>query len=181
LGLDVQSDGLELLAERTEGNLLAAHQELEKLKLLAPGGPITADTILASVADSARFDVFQLGEAVLAGDTERALRMLAGLRAEGIEATLVLWALAKAVRDLWGVAVAPPGSRPKAWGRQAAALERGARRASRLPFAALATRAGRADRMVKGRLLGDAWDEMALLATEICGRPSLRSPATVLK
>ena len=181
LGLDIQSDGLELLAERIEGNLLAAHQELEKLKLLAPGGPITADTILASVADSARFDVFQLGEAVLAGDTERALRMLAGLRAEGIEATLVLWALAKAVRDLWGVASAPPGSRPKAWGRQAAALEQGARRASRLPFAALATRAGRADRMVKGRLLGDAWDEMALLAVEICGRPSLRSPATVLK
>jgi len=181
LGLDIASEGLELLAERTEGNLLAAHQELEKLKLLAPSGPVTADAILASVADSARFDVFQLAEAVLSGDTERALRMLAGLRAEGVEATLVLWALVKSIRDLWGAVAAPPGSRPKAWGRQAAALEQGARRASRLPFAALAARAGRADRMVKGRLLGDCWDEMALLAAEICGHSPLKPALPVLK
>jgi DNA polymerase-3 subunit delta len=181
LGLDVASDGLELLAERTEGNLLAANQELEKLRLLAPNGQVTADTILSSVADSARFDVFQLGESVLAGDTERALRMLAGLRAEGVEATLVLWALTKAMRDLWACVAAPPGARPRAWGRQAAALEKGARRASRLPYPALAVRAGRADRMVKGRLSGDAWDEMTLLAADICGRSPLRSPLSVLK
>jgi DNA polymerase-3 subunit delta len=181
LGLDVTAEGLELLAERTEGNLLAAHQELEKLRLMAPGDQVTADAILESVADSARFDVFQLGESVLAGDAERSLRMLAGLRAEGVEAVLVLWALTKAVRDLWACATAPPGSRPKAWGRQAAALEKGARRAARLPFAALASRAGRADRMVKGRLSGDAWDEMALLAAEICGHSALRSPLSVLK
>jgi DNA polymerase-3 subunit delta len=181
LGLDVTSDGLELLAERTEGNLLAAHQELEKLRLIASSDRITTDTIVESVADSARFDVFQLGESVLAGDADRALRMLAGLRAEGVEATLVLWALTKAMRDLWSSMTAPPGARPKAWGRQAVALEKGARRAPRLPFSSLATRAGRADRMVKGRLVGDPWDEMALLAAEICGRPTLRSPVSVLK
>jgi len=72
--------------------------------------------------------------------------------------------------------MAPSGSRPKAWGRQAAALEKGARRAARLPFSTLAIRAGRADRMVKGRLLGDAWDEMALLAADICGNPALPAP-----
>ncbi len=176
LGLKVAGDGIELLAERTEGNLLAAHQELEKLRLLAPQGEVTADTILASVADSARFDVFQLGEAVLAGETERALRMLAGLRAEGVEATLVLWALTKAVRDLWACVTAVPGSRPKVWGRQAAALDKGARRASRLPYSSLVLRASRADRMVKGRLSGDAWDEMILLAAEICGTRALRLP-----
>jgi DNA polymerase III subunit delta len=180
MGLDVASDGIELLAERTEGNLLAAHQELEKLRLASQGGPISADAILMSVADSARFDVFQLGEAVLAGDVERALRMLAGLRSEGVEATLVLWALSKAVRDLWGTA-SPDGARPRAWGRQAVALEKGARRASRLPFATLAARAGRADRMVKGRLLGDPWDEMALLTADICGKPALRLSRSVLK
>jgi DNA polymerase-3 subunit delta len=181
MGLDVTSEGIEVLAERTEGNLLAAHQELEKLRLLAQKGQISADTILASVSDSARFDVFQLGESVLAGDTERALRMLGGLHAEGVEATLVLWALTKAVRDLWGSATAPPGSKPRAWGRQAAALEKGARRASRLPFSTLAIRAGRADRMIKGRLVGDAWDEMALLAADICGRPALRLPRSLLR
>lgn len=181
LGLDVTSDGIELLAERTEGNLLAAHQELEKLRLIAPQGQINADMILSSVADSTRFDVFQLGESVLAGDTERALRMLAGLRAEGVEATLVLWALTKAIRDLWSSATSAPGSKPRAWGRQAAALEKGARRAPRLPFPALTVRASRADRMVKGRLFGDAWDEMALLAADICGRPAIQIPRSMLK
>jgi DNA polymerase-3 subunit delta len=181
LGLEVTNEGIELLAERTEGNLLAAHQELEKLRLIAQGGRISADSILMSVADSARFDVFQLGEAVLAGDAERALRMLAGLRAEGVEATLVLWALSKAVRDLWGSVASPDGSGSRAWGRQAAALEKGARRASRLPFSRLAIRAGRADRMVKGRLLGDPWDEMALLAADICAKPALRFSRSMLK
>ncbi len=175
LGLKVSDDGIGLLAERTEGNLLAAHQELEKLRLMAPEGEITADTILAGVADSARFDVFQLGEVVLAGETDRALRMLAGLRAEGVEATLVLWALTKAVRDLWACVTAAPGSRPRVWGRQAAALDKGARRASRLPYTSLTARAARADRMVKGRMVGDPWDEMSLLAAEICGTPALRS------
>lgn len=181
LGLKIANDGIDLLAERTEGNLLAAHQELEKLRLLAPQGEITADTILESVADSARFDVFALGESVLAGDLERALRMLGGLRAEGVEPTLVLWALTKAVRDLWACAVAIPGSRPKVWGRQAVALEKGARRASRLAYSTLALRASRADRMVKGRLFGDPWDEMALLAAELCGTPALRPTAAMFK
>ena len=181
LGLDVSGDGLELLAQRTEGNLLAAHQELQKLQLLAPVGQVTAETILASVADSARFDVFQLGEAVLAGDADRALRMLAGLRAEGVEATLVLWALTKAVRDLWGTLVNLPAGRAKMWQRQAAALEKGASRASRLPFAKLTARAARADGMAKGRLVGDVWDEMALLAADLCGRPALRLSRSVVK
>jgi len=181
LDLEITGDGLTLLAERTEGNLLAAHQELEKLALIARGRQIDAAAIVASVADSSRFDVFQLGEAALAGDTDRALRMLAGLRAEGVEATLVLWALTKALRDLWGSIAEPNGFRGRAWGKQAIALEKGARRASRLPFSALTIRAGRADRMVKGRLLGDAWDEMALLVAEICGNPASPAPQSVLK
>src|SRR5690242_11250080 len=83
LRLEVDDEALGLLAERTEGNLLAAHQELEKLRLLAPAGRITSETVLASVADSARFDVFRLSEAVLEGEADRALRVLAGLRSEG--------------------------------------------------------------------------------------------------
>ena len=182
LKLEATDEALELLAERTEGNLLAAHQELEKLKLLVPDGKVTADTILSSVTDSARFDVFQLGEAVLAGDTERALRMIAGLRGEGTEPTLVLWALTKAMRDLWnGMVNAGGGGRPRTWQRQSAALDKGLRRAGRLSFPALTVRAGRADRMVKGRLAGDAWDEIALLAADICGRSPLPTPLSVLK
>jgi DNA polymerase-3 subunit delta len=179
--LEVSDEALELLAERTEGNLLAASQELEKLRWLAPGGRAEAQTVLESVADSARFDVFQLGEAVLAGDAPRALRVLGGLRAEGVEPTLALWSLTKAMRDIWGAIVSPGGFRPRTWQRQAAALEKGVRRAPRLSFAALAVRAARADRMVKGRLTGNAWDEIALLATDICAIPAVPTPQSMLK
>ena len=181
LQLEATDEALELLAERTEGNLLAASQELEKLRLIAPTGRVTADTVLASVADSARFDVFQLGEAVLQGDAPRALHVIAGLRSEGVEATLVLWSLTKALRDIWGALASPGGSRARSWQRQAAALDQAVRRAPRMSFAALTLRAGRADRMVKGRLSGDAWDEMALLAADICGRPAVPAPQSMLK
>ena len=169
LGLEASDEALELLAARTEGNLLAAHQELSKLLWLAPGGSITAATVLASVADSARFDVFQLGEAALAGESARALRMLAGLRAEGTEATLALWAITRALRDLWSAHA--EGTAPPAWQRRSAALARALRRAPQLSFAALAQHAARVDRMIKGKLSGDAWDEMALLITRFCGPP----------
>lgn len=182
LRLEVGEEALALLAERTEGNLLAAHQELEKLRLLAPEGAITPDTVLASVGDSARFDVFRLSEAVLEGEADRALRVLAGLRSEGTEQTLVLWALTKALRDLWGAVASPAGARPRGgWQRQAAALNKAVRRAPRLSFRALTVRAARADRMIKGRLQGDAWDEMALLAADICGRPAVPAPRSMLK
>jgi DNA polymerase III subunit delta len=181
LRLDVSDEALALLAERTEGNLLAAHQELEKLRLLAPAGTITPGTVLASVADSARFDVFRLSEAVLEGEADRALRVLAGLRSEGTEQTLVLWALTKALRDLWGAVANPAGVRSRGWQRQSAALDKAVRRASRLSFPALTLRAARADRIIKGRLQGDAWDEMALLAADICGRPAVPAPQSMFK
>src|SRR6202007_1373472 len=101
LGLEASDEALELIASRTEGNLLAAHQELSQLALLAAGARVTPDTVLGSVGDSARFDVSRLGESVLAGETARALRVLGGLRAEGTEPTLVLWALVRALREVW--------------------------------------------------------------------------------
>ena len=116
---------------RTEGNLLAAHQELTKLTLLGGDAGVNADALAASVADSARFDVFQLGEAVLAGESTRALRMLAGLRAEGTEPTLALWALTKAVRDVWSAQAGRrlPGHRPGSGRRRRSRSRSAARRA----------------------------------------------------
>ena len=180
LKLGLEDDGLEIIAERTEGNLLAADQELQKLRMLARGDRVSVEDVLGSVADSARFDVFQLGECALAGDTARALRMLEGLRAEGVEPTLVLWSLSKTVRDLWGSVYSAGGGRPT-WRRQTAALEQGERRAPKLHFGRLAARATRADRMIKGRESGDAWDEMALLAMDICARPIMPLPRSVVK
>ena len=169
LGLKLDEPALELLAARTEGNLLAARQELEKLALLAEG-PLGAAQLEGGVADSARFDVFQLSEAALSGNAARSLRMLAGLRAEGTEATLVLWALSKALRDVWNALA--DGGRPPAWQRHGAALAQALQRAPRLSFLALVRRAARADRIIKGREPGNAWDELALLAAELCGTPS---------
>jgi DNA polymerase III subunit delta len=167
LGLKLPQEALELIAARTEGNLLAAHQELVKLTLLGAPGEGDASAHLAGIADSARFDVFQLSDAALAGDAARALRVLQGLRSEGTEPTLVLWALVKALRDVWSAHQG--GGRPPAWQRQSAALTQALRRAAHLDFGALAAQAARADRIIKGRLPGNAWNELTLLTLELAG------------
>ncbi len=91
---------LAFFADRVEGNLLAAHQEIQKLALLHPAGELGFEQIEAAVLNVARYDVFKLGEAVLAGHVARALRMLDGLRAEGEAAVLVHWTLADDIRAL---------------------------------------------------------------------------------
>ena len=84
-GLSASAPAVEMIAVRVEGNLLAAAQEIEKLKLMAEGGQITVETVQAAVADSARFDVFGLVDAILNGEAAHALRMLEGLRGEGVD------------------------------------------------------------------------------------------------
>ncbi|GAA5524041.1 DNA polymerase III subunit delta [Microbulbifer aestuariivivens] len=99
-GLDAEPEAIQILAERVEGNLLAASQEIEKLKLLSSDTLITASTMNDAVASSARYDVFGLIDRALAGDAEAAVKTLHGLRAEGVEAPVVLWALAREIRSL---------------------------------------------------------------------------------
>jgi DNA polymerase-3 subunit delta len=147
LGLEIEPAALALIAERTEGNLLAANQELEKLQLLAPGGRVTAQMVLGDVASSARFSIYKLGQALSAHDATRTLRILDGLRAEGAELPLILWSVLRALRS---------DSRP--------------------PQPRFIERAARADRMAKGQMTGDAWDELALLAADFCGRRALPIP-----
>lgn len=148
-GLQVRDDALHLLLERSEGNLLAAGQEVQKLALLfGPGALIDAKAVAASSMDSARFNVFQLSEAVIARQSARALRIVAGLRAEGEEPTLILWALQRARGEL-----PLPANDARA----------------RATATRLALRALRADKMLKGRQLGDVWDEIDLLTAELCG------------
>jgi DNA polymerase III subunit delta len=172
LELELDDAAVQFIVERTEGNLLAAHQELEKLKLLAQGNKIDIGAVRASLGDSARFDVFQLGEAALAGDVPRALRILAGLRSEGVEATLALWSLAREIHNTWGT-TQNEGFSARSWQRPSPALETARRRAGKLPYARLAARIARADRMIKGQQGGDAWDEMSLLIVEFSGRRAL--------
>ncbi|TAM54593.1 MAG: DNA polymerase III subunit delta [Paraburkholderia sp.] len=91
---------LQFIAERVEGNLLAAHQEIQKLGLLYPQGALTFEQVHDAVLNVARYDVFKLNEAMLAGDVGRLSRMLDGLKGEGEAAVLVLWALTEEVRTL---------------------------------------------------------------------------------
>jgi len=172
LELTLDDDAVRFLVERTEGNLLAAQQELEKLRLLAPTRTIDLATAQAGIGDSARYDVFQLGEAALAADVPRALRILAGLRSEGVEPTLVLWSLSREIHNAWGT-TQNEGYGARSWQKPSAALENAKRRAGKLPFARLAVRTSRADRMIKGQQRGDAWDEMALMIVEFAGRRAL--------
>lgn len=169
LGLNVAPDALALLAERTEGNLLAADQELRKLALLAVDGRVAAADVLASSTDSSHFDVAELDRALTQADISRALRVLAGLRAEEVELPLVLWA---AVKALHAVLAAETGTAPPRGGYGFNGAPPRRRRMGAAP-AALVARAARADAMAKGRMGGDAWDELALLAADLCGSRAL--------
>ncbi|WP_373184042.1 DNA polymerase III subunit delta, partial [Halomonas campaniensis] len=100
-GLNLDLDAARLLAERTEGNLLAADQELQKLALiLPPGARVSPREVAGGVEDSARYDVFTLVDACLKGERARVARIIAGLRGEGVEAPIVLWALTRELRTL---------------------------------------------------------------------------------
>ena len=123
---------LDFFADRVEGNLLAAHQELQKLALLHPPGLLTFEQIEAAVLDVARFDVFKLSEALLGGQLARGLRMLDGLEAEGEAAVLVHWTLAEDIRALARVRDALDGGKPlplalreaRVWGPKEKLFER---------------------------------------------------------
>lgn len=99
-GLEPDREAVTLIADRVEGNLLAAGQEIEKLRLLLGEGPVTAEDVGNAVADSSRYDVYKLVDAALAGDSRRAVRILSGLRSEGIEPVIVMWALTRELRTL---------------------------------------------------------------------------------
>ncbi len=129
---EVGQQTLAFFADRTEGNLLAAHQELQKLALLFPPGELAFEQVESAVLNVARYDVFKLGEAVLSGQTARVLRMLDGLRAEGEAAVLVHWSLAEDIRGLKRVKDAQAQGRPlpmalreaRVWGQKERLFER---------------------------------------------------------
>src|SRR5262245_9264720 len=170
LRLRFEKGAAELLAERVEGNLLAAQQEIEKLALLQKDGAVSIDAVQAAVANSARYDVFQLAEAALQGDAPRSLRILEGLRAAGAEPPLVLWALC---RDLRALADVRPGVRKRVYGaaaeRHAELVERAAQRIGRRPIEPWFEAAARIDRQVKGQAPGEAWTTLTGLVASLSG------------
>jgi DNA polymerase-3 subunit delta len=167
---------LEWLADRVEGNLLAAKQEVEKLALLLPAGEITLASIRDAVTDVSRFERDTLVEAIHAGDTARIVRVIASLQAEGEPLPLLLWTLAEELRLLMAVA---GGQRPRRWMApdRMAAAQQTARRHGAGSFARELLRAHRIDRMIKGVETGDPWDSMVELALGIAGKPVMADAA----
>lgn len=172
LGVTLQPEAAQLIVARVEGNLLAARQELQKLSLLADGGSIDAPLVLRSVGDSARYDVFQLAQAAAAGDAARAFHVLSGLKGEGVEPTLILWALSREIRGLWQARErdrmrAP--TRGSGWNLAAAPSAQALSRAKKLPLARLLVQASRVDRVLKGQASGDAWTAITDLTAALAG------------
>ena len=165
------ADTLVFLAERVEGNLLAAYQEIQKLALLFPAGPLSFEQVKDSVMDVARYDVFKLSEAMLAGDVARYAHILDGLRAEGTATVLILWALAEDIRTLSKVlrAMRHNGNLASAlrdarvWGARQKLVERAVRRFSPGIAERALRQAAHVDKVVKGLRRGNVWDELLQL------------------
>ncbi|MEO9078188.1 MAG: DNA polymerase III subunit delta [Rhodanobacter sp.] len=170
-GLSATADAAALLAERVEGNLLAAAQEIDKLVVLHGEGRIDATEMENLVADSARYDVFKLTDAAFAGDAARALRVLAGLRSEGDELIgLMGWLvnqLQMALRLANAQNFAAQAKAERLWQAREQLFRQALRRAPREHWLQCLARAARIDRIAKGRETGNAWLEAERLIVAI--------------
>ncbi|RUL74067.1 DNA polymerase III subunit delta [Dyella choica] len=170
-GLAATSDAAALLAERVEGNLLAAAQEIDKLAVLHGQGKIDAAEMENLVADSARYDAFKLTDAALGGDGARALRILEGLRAEGDELIALMgWLvnqLQLALRLANAQDFAAQVRTERLWPAREQLFRKALRRAPREHWMQCLARAARIDRIAKGREAGDAWLETQRLIAAI--------------
>ena len=172
---------LAFLADRCEGNLFAAQQEIAKLGLLLPEGEIPCEAAERAVADVARYDVAQLSEAWLAGDAVRALRIIAALEAEGEGLPLLLWQMGEdlhalaAIRDATSAGTHPAVAlrNARVWGRRQGAMERAAKRVSAGTVTPMLSALSRLDAMSKGLGVGNAWDDLRGLALTLAGHPAL--------
>jgi len=181
-GLKPAGDVVPMLAERVEGNLLAARQEIEKLLLLYGPGQISIEQLAESVADSARYDVFGLIDAALDGNINRSIRILSGLQAEGTPEPVVLWALTRELRLLVSLTIEikngrsaqqAVAARREVWDKRKPLVTRGLQRLELQEWQQLLQQCGQIDRTIKGREQGDPWLLMRQMVTRMAGAPAI--------
>ncbi|MYN11550.1 DNA polymerase III subunit delta [Pusillimonas sp. TS35] len=178
---------LEWMADKVEGNLLAAHQEVQKLGLLYPEGTLSAQDVERAVLNVARYDVFGLRDAMLAGNPARAATILDGLRAEGEALPLVLWAVGDEIRVLARLAAAQAAGndlgaemrRQRVFGQREQLLRQALARVAPNSWPAAVQHAHDVDRLIKGLRtpgrLDDPWEELKRLALRVAaGKPRPR-------
>jgi DNA polymerase-3 subunit delta len=180
-GMQADPAAAALIAAYTEGNLLAAVQEIEKLHLLYGGERIDAQRAAAAVTESARFTIYDLGDAALAGDTARVVRVVDALRAEGTAPPLVLWALVQELRGCYAMAWELArganidqvlGAQRVKQGKRQALARQALRRHPAARWRGLLHRAAHVERVIKGQRAGSVWDELLQLGTAVAGAES---------
>ena len=175
-GMSIDDDALRLLCERLEGNLLAAVQEVEKLKLLAADSKITMQTVTEAVSDNARYNLFDMADNALKGNASVSLRMLYGLRAEGTEPPVVLWALVREIRTLYeaqldcdsGQSAQQALSARRVWQNRMPLMQAALTRHNTHSLSLLLEQAARADGSIKGFADGKPWDNLSRLVITLC-------------
>jgi DNA polymerase-3 subunit delta len=176
-GLIPEPEVVPMLAERVEGNLLAAAQEIDKLLLLNGPGIIGVPQLTEAVADSARFDVFGLVDSALLGQPARVVRMLSGLQAEGVPPAVALWALAREIRQLAsmsfdmerGAGADQVMASHRVWDQRKAMVRQGLKRLHRRRWQQLLATCARADRTIKGQEKGDPWELLRTITLTMAG------------
>ena len=175
-GMSIDDDALRLLCERMEGNLLAAVQEVEKLKLLAADSKITMQTVTEAVSDNARYNLFDMADNALKGNASVSLRMLYGLRAEGTEPPVVLWALVREIRTLYeaqldcdsGQSTQQALSSRRVWQNRMPLMQAALTRHNTHSLSLLLEQAARVDGSIKGFADGKPWDNLSRLVITLC-------------
>ncbi|MBK7646850.1 MAG: DNA polymerase III subunit delta [Betaproteobacteria bacterium] len=168
-------DSLKFIAERVEGNLLAAHQEIQKLGLLYPTGQLSITQIRDAVLNVARYDIDGLREALLSGDVGRLARTLDGLMQEGEAPPLILWAMSEEIRALTIIRAGMDAGKPmdmllkdaKVWGPRANPVKKALQRLSTTALEAALQHAGKIDRLAKGIGHGNIWEEFLRLGLRL--------------
>jgi DNA polymerase-3 subunit delta len=180
-GLKADSQTIELLATRIEGNLLAAHQEIQKLRLVAKDEWLSPELIANTVADSARYDVFGLIDKALLGDARGAVRNLNGLKLEGTEPITILWALAREIRTLLAItgSIAQgqnmnwAAKNAGVWDKRQPLVQQALNRLHHKQLTLLLRQANGIDKAIKGLRAADAWNELTELLLSLSGTQTI--------
>ncbi len=176
-GLSADRDAVSALAATNEGNLLACDQEIRKLALLHPDGQLTLDRLRESLADNARYNLFSFVDICLSGKIIKAVRMLRGMRAQGEEAILVVWALTREVRTLTRISAELAKGQPEGllfkqngvWQSRIPAVRSALQRSTPADWRQRHREVARLDRIVKGAEPGNIWREIEIFIARLAG------------
>jgi DNA polymerase-3 subunit delta len=179
-GIRPTAGAVRMLADRVEGNMLAAQQEIEKLLLLHGQGPLDADQLAAAVADSARYDVFELVDSALRGEAARCVHILDGLRGEGLAPPVVLWALHRELRSMAqmsaeiarGTSPDQAISRARVFGKRTGLVRQAVAKLRTQQWLALLDQCHLADRAIKGAGGRQPWLLLEDIVLGMSGNPT---------